>query len=133
MPTIEVQAGERFSIHAWGTDKKCQLVDFLEQLKEEANSDFSRLLYLIIRTANNGPPYNEKQCRALQGKKATDLFEFKAPNGARIIWFYDANKIIVCSHGFTKKKDRTDPEEIDRAQTIKTLYLEEKKRKEHAN
>lgn len=133
MPTVEVQAGDRFSIHAWGTDKNCQLLDFLETLKDASNSDYERLLYLIIRTADNGPPYNKKQCRALQGKKADDLFEFKAPNGARIIWFYDANKIIVCSHGFTKKKDRTDPQEIDRAQTIRTLYFQEKKEKEHAS
>ncbi len=131
MPTIEVQTGDRFSIHAWGTDEKCQLLDFLETLKDQVNSDYTRLLYLITRTANNGPPYNEKQCRALQGKKAVDLFEFKAPNGARIIWFYDANRIIVCSHGFTKKKNRTDPEEIDRVQAIKILYFEEKKRREH--
>ena len=127
MPTVLLREGARFAIRAWGDERSCELIDFLAKLERAAPADQARLLYLIQRTADWGPPHNERQCRALQGKQALGLYEFKTPGGARVLWFYDEGSLIICSHGFVKKKDKTPLEEIKRAQTIRTQYLREKK------
>jgi phage-related protein len=127
MPTIPVYQGARFTIRAWGEAGSCALLEFLRKLESEGNPDSKRLLHLLSHTAEQGPPRNTRQCRALKGKRADGLWEFKAPGGARIIWFYDAQRIIICSHGFVKKKDKTPLEEIDRAQSIKKRYFQERK------
>lgn len=125
MPILRLRQGIRFSIFAWGDENSCELLEFLEKLEEDTNSDATRLSYLISRTAEYGPPRNEQQCRALEGRHAEGLFEFKAPGGARILWFYDANRIIICTHGFVKKGTNTPRGQIDRAQSIRQQYLKE--------
>jgi phage-related protein len=124
MPVQLIEAGTKFHIYAWGDKYNCDTLDFLEQLEEDSNSDANRLLYLITRSANHGPPNNEQQSRSL----GDGIFEFKAPNTARLLWFYDANQIIICSHGFSGKrgKGKTPRREIDRAKEIRKKYLEEK-------
>ena len=124
MPVQLIEAGTKFHIYAWGDRNHCDTLDFLEQLEKDSNSDVNRLLYLITRTANHGPPNNEQQSRSL----GDGIFEFKAPNTARLLWFYDAGQIIICSHGFAGKrgKGKTPRHEIDRAKEIRKKCLEEK-------
>ncbi len=124
MPIQRLQAGARFDIYAWGDEHHCETLEFLEQLEEDSNSDVNRLLYLIKRTAESGAPHNEHQSRLL----GDGIFEFKAPNTARVLWFYDANRIIICTHGFSGKsgKGKTPRREIERAKQIRQKYLEEK-------
>jgi hypothetical protein len=124
MPIQLLHAGAKFDIYAWGDEQHCDTLEFLEQLEKDSNSDANRLLYLITRTANHGSLNNEVQSRSL----GDGIFEFKAPNTARLLWFYDANRIIICSHGFSGKrgKGQTLRREIDRAKEIRKKYLEEK-------
>ena len=122
-----MKQGVRFSVYAWGDAGYCELADFLEELERQSNPDATRISLLISRAAEQGPSPNEQHCRQLKGKHAEGLFEFKAPGGARVLWFYDANRIIICTHGFVKKKDKTPRSEIDRAQSIRQQYLKEKK------
>jgi phage-related protein len=128
MPVREITQGQRFKVVAWGDDRHCEVLEFLEELSGNANSDAARLLYLISRTAQQGPPENESQCRPL----GDGIFEFKAPSTARLLWFYDAGRLIICTHGFAGKSGRgkTSKTEIERAKRIRELYLKEK---EHGN
>jgi len=126
MPILTIKEGFRYAIYAWGGEDSCELLQFLEDLERESNPDATRIVYLISRTADHGPPRNELQCRALEGKHAEGLFEFKAPGGTRVLWFYDKNRIIICTHGFVKKRQKTPRKEIDKAQAIRQLYLKEK-------
>ena len=79
------------------------------------------------RSADHGPPRNEDLCRKLEGNHAEGLYEFKAINGGRILWFYDMHRrhIIICTHGFEKKKQDTPPSEIKRAQRIRQQHKKE--------
>jgi phage-related protein len=124
MPVQLIEAGIKFSIYAWGHEDKCDTLNFLEQLEEDSKSDANRLFYLITRTAEHGPPTNEQHSRSL----GDGIYEFKAPNTARLLWFYDANRIIICTHGFSGKRSsgKTPRKEIDRAKEIRKKYLEEK-------
>lgn len=126
MPILTIKAGVTYAIYAWGREDSCQLFQFLRNLERESNPDATRIAYLISRTADHGPPRNELQCRALEGKHAEGLFEFKAPGGTRVLWFYDKDRIIICTHGFVKRGRKTPGKEIEKAQTIRELYLKEK-------
>lgn len=121
MPRIELEAGSRFTVCAWGDDEYCEVVEFLKELQQDGNNDAARLVFLFKKTASNGPPSNIQQCRHERG----GIYAFKAPNGARVLWFYDKGKIIICTHGFTKKTDKVDPAELDKADSIRKKYKEE--------
>ena len=121
MPLEFVFEGKSFSVWAWA-DHECLFYEFLDKLQVEGNKDAERILYLIKRTAENGPVKNEQQCKLLED----GIYEFKAPKGARVLWFYDQGQMIICTHGFVKKKKKTPRVEIDRAKKIRRQYFEEK-------
>ena len=126
MPILTIKEGFRNAIYAWGGEESCQLLQFLDDLQRASNPDATWIAYLFNRTAELGPPRNEQQCRALKGKHAKGFFEFKAPGGTRILWFYDKRRIIICTHGFVMKGQKTPRKEIDKAQAIREWYLKEK-------
>lgn len=124
MPVQRIKAGAKFTIYAWGDEESCEVLEFLEALVTNGDSDAERILSLINRTADHGTPHNEQHCRLLDD----GIYEFKAPNTARVLWFYDAGRIIVCTHGFSGKRGRgkTSKSDIERASSIRELYLKEK-------
>jgi phage-related protein len=124
MPIQLLKAGIKFRIYAWGDEHHCETVKFLEKLDGDSDSDAIRLLNLITRTAEHGPPNNEQHSLSL----GDGIYEFKAPNTARLLWFYDADRIIICTHGFSGKRGsgKTPRKEIDRAKEIRKEYLKEK-------
>jgi phage-related protein len=123
-----IYRGAIFEVYAWSIGSSCEVFEFIKRLERESNRDAERLVYLIKKTADHGPIRNEEQCRSLEGKHGEGLFEFKAPRGARILWFYDQGKIIVCAHGFVKKGTDTPRREIDRAQQVRQRYRKENTR-----
>ncbi len=126
MPTKKILKGPQFEIRAWVDDAgKCQVLEFLKKLEADGDSDWDRLNFLIDRLANSGITYNKKQMREL----GNGIFEIKAPNTARIIFFYDANRLIICSHGFTGKKgkgNKSITRQIERALSIRQEYFRQK-------
>lgn len=42
---------------------------------------------------------------------------------ARILFFFCIGRKIICTHGFTKKQQKTPKEEIERAKQIRLIYL----------
>ena len=100
MPTEQIDKGPKFEIRAWSPGGRCQVLDFLNELKINVPLDYVRLLNIIKRTVNEGIFHNNRQNRSL----GNDIFEFKAVGTSRIMFFYDEGKLIICSHGFTGKK-----------------------------
>lgn len=121
MPVVEVLKGARYAVLAWGTDDACDLQSFLSGLQANGNSDATHLLNLIKTTAERGAPRNPKQCKLLEDQ----IFEFKAPNGSRVLWFYFKGALVICSHGFVKKKQKTPRGEIDRAKRVRDEFRRE--------
>jgi|ERR1043165_6920193 phage-related protein len=117
-----------YVIYGWVNGGKCLIEDFLVDLKSLSPNDWKRIVSMIARTAEHGPPRDEEQCRALEGDRAEGLFEFKTRGGVRVLWFYDRERIIICTHGFIKKSQKTPPGEIERAQLIKRRYFEERQK-----
>ena len=45
----------------------------------------------------------------------------------RVLYFYDEGRIVICTHGFVKKSQKTRQSEIKHALQIMRKYFEDKK------
>lgn len=88
----------------------CPLLEFLGGLEAQLASDARAMLRLLSFTAEQGPPHNVE----LSHKIAGEIWELVAGQ-LRVLWFYDAGRVIVCSHGFVKRTRKTPVSEIERA------------------
>lgn len=74
----------------------------------------------------NGPPHDQRKSKQLPD----GILEFrtgpkKGPK-LRVFYFYDAGKMVICTHSVWKRE--AVPEEIDRAVARKNRYLLAKER-----
>jgi len=109
--------------HAKGED--CPLVGFLLDAGKYKNEKL-KMLSLLDHVSTNGPRRRDDFSKHLSGH----IFEFKRgpKNGAkiRILYFYDENKIIICTHVFMKREE-TPQKKIKEAEKIRSKYIEAKK------
>ena len=127
MPIKSIQRGASFEICCWKeVGGECPLEDFFKELKDTGHPDLDQMLRLIKRSADLGPPRNIEMSRALEGRNAEGLWEFKA-GAIRVLWFYERNKIIICTHSFLKKGRKTPAPEIETAQKTRSKYYAEQK------
>ena len=106
--------GEKWKICAIGNT----LGNFLQKQRSRTPKETAKLLALLEHTAQHGPPKNIEKCRLL----GDGLYEFKACS-LRVIWFWEANCLILCTHGFVKKSQKTPQSEIERARKIRMAYF----------
>lgn len=106
-----------------GARDSCPTLKFFQEAKNKCPDSWADLLATLNETAANGLPENDSKFKHL-----TDgICEFKSW-GLRLLCFKDDGAIIVCTHGFYKKRQATPAKEISRAQTMRRAYLEAKKR-----
>ena len=78
----------------------------------------------IARTNGSGrSPRNETKFKKVEGSNG--IFEFKSYQ-MRLYCFFDGGDLIICTNGAVKKRDRSDPADIVRAEEWKRLYFEAK-------
>jgi phage-related protein len=111
--------GHKFTFYALEEGTTCEITNFIETLNAKERAG---LLGRIQRDADQGPPRNEEQSKDVGG----DVFELKF-KAIRVLWFYDAGKIIICSHGFFKGAKKIQNANIARAQQRKATYDNQKK------
>lgn len=124
----EVFPGRVNRIAAMGTTKGCELLQLLEVLHQEPpyevgtdqQAEAVKMAALLRHVAECGIPRNEQKCRVLKG---TDLFEFKTTGGLRILAFWDEGRLIVCTHGFMKKSQKTPKKELERGMRLREQYF----------
>ncbi len=78
-----------------------------------------KLLRLLVRVSNDGPPANVQQNRKLDAH----IWELKSGQ-TRLLYFVAGSRIIVLTHGFTKKQQKLPRRELERAQRLRTEYIE---------
>jgi len=116
---VLVDRGAVFDIHALRLrpDQPSLYLQFLRGLQD---ADRKRVLEAVNRVAEHGPPRNLTKCRDIEGEP--NLFELKEGQ-CRVLWFYSRRRgVIVFTHGFYKKGQRTPPREIKRAVQLKEAY-----------
>jgi phage-related protein len=103
-------------------DGKCPVEDFLDKLTDK-EAQKTLATFKLIETSDI---VSSKFFKKLSG---TDLWECRIKYGTniyRFICFFTKNNIIILTHGFQKKTDKTPRSEIERG--IK--YMNDYKRRE---
>ncbi len=123
MKLRKVRAGN-WQVLAICTDRgNCPLLEFLAGLEGGIDKDGRRMLRLLDRVASQGPPRNTEISHQL----GPGLWEF-IQGRLRVLWFYDEGRLVICSHGFVKKRQKTPPAELERAEEAQRRYLASKRR-----
>jgi phage-related protein len=114
--------GPRFTVYAFAhANRQCKVEDFFAS-EDRSESEVAQLQALYKRVAQHGVIFNVRKCRPLGG----GLYEFKTRGGARLVWFYDEQRLIIATHGFWKQGQKTPKQEIDTAQVQRAAYYEAK-------
>ncbi len=113
----QVRRGATTTIGAIGDDNGCDLLTFLRQQKVRAPGELAKLARLLDYTAAAGAPANEQKFRHL----GDGLYEFKA-DSLRVVCFQEPGRLILCSHGFVKKQQKTPRAQIAKAEAVRARY-----------
>jgi hypothetical protein len=98
----------------------CPTLDFLREQNEIKPSEVSNLAALLERTAFQGPPKNDEKFKKVEGSDG--IFEFKSYQ-LRLYCFFDEGSVIICTNGAVKKRDRANPNNIEKAEEWKSRYF----------
>jgi phage-related protein len=77
---------------------------------------------LIERTVQHGPPSDEQLCRAL----GDDIYELRK-SGLRVLFFYDMEYTIICTHAYKKQGSKLGHGQKSRAVAARAAYFEAKR------
>src|SRR5438874_1254292 len=108
-------------IFALEENRSCSTWDFLVGLQNNDEDTFDSLVALLGWSADEGPPWNKEKSRRV----SADIFEFKS-KAARLLWFYDVNQLIICTHGFMKCPPKVQNREIESAVKARKRYFDYK-------
>jgi hypothetical protein len=105
---------------------KCATLAFFQEQAQSRGSEMTKLAALLTETAQHGPPQDETKFKHLEG--TSGLYEFKTGGGLRLLCFWDAGSLILCTHGYVKGRQKAAPSEIRRAARLKGAYFEAKRK-----
>ena len=112
-----VYSGERFSVffHA-ETETDSSVQDYYRDCDDVTRAS---LIYLVKRISDHGQIFDETKFRIED--KQHKIYCFK-PKKERFFCFFFTGKEIIITSGHTKKKQKLDRQEIEKAIRIKELY-----------
>ncbi|SEL61131.1 type II toxin-antitoxin system RelE/ParE family toxin [Ectothiorhodospira marina] len=96
-----------------------ELLEFLEGLDANMYKDRTRMLALLEQVAEAGPPRNTDISHKLDG----EIWEF-IRGRLRVCWFFDEGRVVICTHGFVKKSQKTPSAEIRKAKQRHKAYTQ---------
>lgn len=101
------------------TGSKCWAREYIDTLEDK---DKSKLLALLNRIVDHGPPRNKEKFKHLED----GIFEIKSYQD-RLPCFYDKNRrnALVITHGVKKKSPKLPREEIKKAKNMRKAYYQE--------
>jgi hypothetical protein len=117
MPKREVfHKGAFYSVElAITPNGKCPAKKFLDGLPNLEREKISRI---IKRLADKGKLTNRQQFKKIEGE---EFFEFKNFQ-IRMPCYFQTDSRVIISHGFIKKGDSIEPEQIVRMKRIRDEY-----------
>lgn len=98
-----------------------ELAEQLDSLRPGEKAGFLALLKLV---AIHGPKHVPAATRHEIDKKAK-IYEFIKGNH-RIPWFFDGGNVVICSHVFRKKRQKTPSQDVEQTKRLRERYLEAK-------
>ena len=108
--------GQAFTVYAimQGED----VAEYLAVLEAHNVQAHDQIVRRIQQLAERGPSRKKDEFNDL----GHDLYEAKAKAGPRVVFFYDKNRIVICSHAFDKQGQKTPQKEIKKAMSRKRDY-----------
>ena len=97
------------------------MTEFLQGLEGRLGKQARRAWGLQDLVAAVGPPRNTD----ISHRLAPDIWEFISGE-LRILWFYDERRVVVCSHGFVKQRQKTPKAHLEQAEAVRSRYFEAK-------
>lgn len=107
--------GDCYRIDAITIDGVCLVREFMDGLERP---DQKKVVALLRRAADFGPPINEEKFKKLNSE---GIYEFKSYQ-IRIFCMFEKGRIIILTHGFVKKSGKTPRNEIERATRLLAEY-----------
>ena len=111
-----LREGRKFTLYSLATGKS--VADFLLKLKRTDKGEFNRIMARLEALSDQGASRKINEFNFL----GNGLYEAKAKGGARVIFFYEKNEIVICASGFIKKTMKTPPHVIRTALSRKTAF-----------
>ena len=124
MRLIPIMKGDKFRVLAIDTSddpsiKACPVEEFITQMEKSSKNSLSNILR---RHADRGPIINKEKSRLLWD----DIYEFKTRQNDRMYYFFDSGGLTILTHGSIKPKKKQLSTEVQRAVTMRNLYLDMK-------
>jgi phage-related protein len=107
-------------------DGNCPVQDFLDSLPGKVAQKVAWVLTLLEDMEVVPSTYFKKLV------DTEDIWECKiqfASNAYRIFCFFERNSVIILTHGFAKKTQKTPQKEIERAEAYRRDYLKRRLKK----
>lgn len=122
--TILIYRGHRLSIEAAClASGGAPAEEFLDSL---GDSDAAKMQALFALVGDQYPQvFNREKFKRVEG--SDKIFELKSFQ-IRVLCFFVPGGRLILTHGLVKKKDRLDPADITRAETIRAWFFEEGER-----
>ncbi len=119
---VKVKTGNAFSIYVLEENGKCDLLEFFSILNRSHPGEMSKIERYLNRTKDFGLIVNNEIFKSI----GNGFYEFRTRGGVRVFCFLDAGKMVICTSGYIKKKDKLDPAELKRAEIWRRKYEVEK-------
>jgi phage-related protein len=79
------------------------VAEYLEELEQSNVPAHAQIARRLLQLAERGPSRKKDEFNDL----GHELYEAKAKKGPRVIFFYDENRVVICSHAFDKQGQKT--------------------------
>lgn len=113
--------GQRVTVAAISINDKLLVGDFLEEINRVERN---KVLNLFKKASDCHPISNPEKFKKVREGNITDIYELKPTDQLRVFCF-QRGKTLLLTHGYRKKRDKTDKEEIYRAARIRDSYDKE--------
>jgi phage-related protein len=94
--------------------------EYLRSIDKKLRAKAVRIFMMV---EENGPELREPYSKHLDD----GIFEIRAKVGsnlARVLYFFIVGKRVIITHGFTKKTQKTPPEEVNRAKQYRKEFMD---------
>jgi len=102
---------------------RCQVLDFLKQLGRAGDRRRKHAERMLAILGDYIPYHGPPKAREMTKDLGDGIREFRSVAGEfRVYWFYDRDRVIVCTHAFEKDEQGDRPVEKRRAERIRLEY-----------
>ena len=106
--------------------KTYEIRKFLNGLQKSCPADHKKMMARIVRTINEGPSKNTEHWRWIHGNDYQGMGEMKV-HGRRVLCMVEDDRLLVCSHGIGKIKEKEFEKECQHARRMMDGYETAKK------